>query len=81
MMKLCLARTLEGNRCSIMELATVLAEAAQAVNSHPIARNKPSEYPTSGGPITPLQLQLGRASIEIPEVRFGLNPSLTKRLR
>ncbi len=53
MMNLCLAQTLEGKRCSIIiELATVLPEAAQAVNSHPIARSKPSEDPTSGGPIT-----------------------------
>jgi hypothetical protein len=81
MMKLCLAQTLEGKRCSLMELATVLSEAAQAVNSRPIARSKPSEDPTSEGPITPLHLQLGRASIEIPEVRFDLNPSLTKLLR
>jgi hypothetical protein len=28
-----------------------------------------------------LHLQLGRASIEIPEVKFDLSPSLTKRLR
>jgi hypothetical protein len=81
MMKLCLAQTLEGKQCSIMELATVLAEVAQAVNSRPIARNKPSEDPTSRGPITSLHLQLGRASIEIPEVRFDLSPSFTKRLR
>jgi hypothetical protein len=32
-MKLCLAQTLEGKRCSLMELVTVLAEAAQALNS------------------------------------------------
>jgi hypothetical protein len=80
-MKLCLAQTLEGKWCSIMELATVLAEAAQAVNSRPITRSKPVEDPTSGGPITPLHLQLGRASIEIPEVKFDLSPSLTKRLK
>jgi hypothetical protein len=65
-MKLCLAQSLEGKRCSIMELGTVLAEAAQAVNSRPIARSKPSEDLTSGGPIIPLHLQLGRASIEKP---------------
>jgi hypothetical protein len=51
------------------------------VNIHLIARSKPSKDPTSGGPITPLHLQLGRASIEIPEVKFDLSPSLTKRLR
>jgi hypothetical protein len=80
-MKLCLAQTSEGKRCSIIELATVLAEAAQAVNSRPIARSKPSEDPTSRGPITPLHLHLGRASIEIHEVKFDHSPSLTKRLK
>jgi hypothetical protein len=79
--ELCLAQMLEGKRCSIMELATVLAKAAQVVNSHLIARSKPSEDPTTRGLITPLHLQLGRASIEIPEVKFDLSPSLTKRLR
>jgi hypothetical protein len=54
MMKLCLAQTLERKWCSIMELATVLAKAAQAVNSRPIARSKLMEDPASGGPITPL---------------------------
>jgi hypothetical protein len=68
-------------QCSIMELATVLAKTAQAVNSWPIARSKPSEDLTSGGPITLLHLQQGRASIEIPEVKFDLSPSLTKRLK
>jgi hypothetical protein len=81
MMKLCLAQTLEGKRCSLRELATVLAKAAQAINSRLIAWSKPSDDPTSGGPITPWHLQLGRASIEIPEVKFDLSPSLTKWLR
>ncbi len=74
MMMLCLAQKLEGKQCSIMELDTVLAKAAQAVNSRPIMRNKPREDPASGGPIP----QLGRASIEIAEVNFYLSPSLTK---
>ncbi len=81
LMKLCLAQTLEGKQCSLMELATVLAEAAQAINSRPIALSKPSDDPTSGGPITPMHLQLDRASIEIPEVQFDLRPNLTKRLK
>ena len=42
---------------------------------------KPGEDPASGGPITPLHLQLGRASIEIPRVQFDTTPSLTKRLK
>ncbi len=59
----------------------MLVEAAQAVNSCPIARSKPFEDPSSGGPITLLHLQLGRASIKIPDVKFDLSSSLTKRLR
>ncbi len=50
-----------------------MAEAAQMVNSRPIARN--TGDPESGGPITPLHLLLGRASVEIPM------PKLTQRLQ
>jgi hypothetical protein len=55
----------------------VMAEAAQVVNSRPIARG--SEDIQAGGPITPLHLQLGRATIEVPRVRFEEAPSLTRR--
>jgi hypothetical protein len=64
-----------------MEIATVLAEAAQVVNSCPKAWGKPTEDPTYRGPITPLHRQLGRACVELPEVKFDLHHSLTKRLR
>jgi hypothetical protein len=43
-----------------------MAEAAQVVNSRPIARG--SEDTQAGGPITPLHLQLGRATVEVPRV-------------
>ncbi len=43
-----------------------LDEAAQMVNSRPIARN--TGDPESGGPITPLHLLLGRASVEMPKL-------------
>jgi hypothetical protein len=58
-------KMLDGMRYSIMEMASMLAEAAQAVNGCPIARNKPIEDPAcgGGGPITLLHLQLGWASI------------------
>ncbi len=52
---------------------------AQGVNSCPITQSKPLEDPS--GPNTPLHLQLGRASIEVPKVKFYLNTSLTKSLR
>jgi hypothetical protein len=81
MMKLCLAQTLEGKQCSIMELATVLAEAEQVVNSHPLRgascqRTRPVEAPSLR-----CTCSWGKASIEIPEVKLNLCPSLTKRLR
>jgi hypothetical protein len=59
----------------------MLAEVVQAVNSRLIARIKPSEDTTSKDPITLLHLQLGRASIEIPEAKFELSPNFINRLR
>ncbi len=56
-----------------------MAEAAQVVNSRPIAWG--SEDTQAGGPITPLHLQLGRATVEVPRVRFEEAPSLTRRLQ
>jgi len=61
------------------ELSTVVAEAAQVVNSRPIARN--TGDPETGGPITPLHLQLGRATVEVPRMRFEEAPRLTQRLQ
>ncbi len=37
LLKLFLSKSLEGKRCSMMGMATVLAKAAQVVNSCPIA--------------------------------------------
>jgi hypothetical protein len=79
LVKKCLTQVLEGRTCSYGELSTIVAEAAQMVNSRPIARN--SDDPSSGGPITPLHLQLGRATIEVPQVRFEESSQLTRRLQ
>jgi hypothetical protein len=57
----------------------VVAEAAQVVNSRPIARN--TGDPETGGPITPLHLQLGRATVEVPRMQFKEAPRLTQRLQ
>jgi hypothetical protein len=57
---------LAGKRSTMGELGTIVAEAAQMVNSRPIARS--TGDPESGGPITPLHLLLGRASVEVPQV-------------
>jgi hypothetical protein len=79
LLKPCLEQAVAGRRYSYGELATVMAEAAQVVNSRPIARG--SEDTQAGGPITPLHLQLGRATVEVPRVRFEEAPSLTRRLQ
>jgi hypothetical protein len=79
LVKKCLEQTLAGRRCSLGELYTILAEAALMVNSRPIARS--SNDPDSGGPITPLHLQLGRATLEAPRVKFAEGHSLVQRLK
>jgi hypothetical protein len=79
LLKPCLEQAIAGKRYSYGELATVMAEAAQVVNSRPIARG--SDDTQAGGPITPLHLQLGRATVEVPRVRFEETPSLTRQLQ
>jgi hypothetical protein len=64
-------------RFMLGELNTVAAEAKQLVNSRPIAKN--TGDPETGGPITPLHLQLGRASVEVPRMKFDEAPRLTQR--
>jgi hypothetical protein len=78
-LKKCLEGALAGKRCTMGELGTIVAEAAQVVNSRPIARS--TGDPESGGPITPLHLLLGRASVEVPQMRFNEMPKLTERLQ
>jgi hypothetical protein len=78
-LKKCLEGTLAGKRCTMGELGTIVAEAAQMVNSRPIAPN--TGDPESSGPITPLHLLLGRASVEVPQVRFNEMPKLKQRLQ
>ncbi len=74
LLKRCLEGTLSGRRLTLGELSTVVAEAAQVVNSRPIAKN--TGDPETGGPITPLHLQLGRARVggAQHEVRGGTAP-------
>jgi hypothetical protein len=79
LVKKCLTQTLEGKTCSYGELSTIVAEVAQIVNSRPIARN--SNNPSSGGPITPLHLELGRATVGVPQVRFEESLQLMRRLQ
>jgi hypothetical protein len=79
LLKRCLEGTLNSCRLTLGELNTVVAEAAQMVNSRPIAKN--TGDPECGGPITPLHLQLGRATVEVPSMRFEEAPRLTQRLQ
>jgi hypothetical protein len=48
LLKICLAPSLEGKQCPMMEVATLLVEVAQVVNSHPIAQGKPSPSTLAG---------------------------------
>jgi hypothetical protein len=79
LLKRCLEGTLNSRRLTLGELNTVVAEAAQMVNSRPIAKN--TGDPETGGPITPLHLQLGRATVEVPSMKFEEAPRLTQRLQ
>jgi hypothetical protein len=79
LLKRCLEGALNNRRFTLGELSTVVAEAAQTVNSRPIARN--TGDPETGGPITPLHLQLGRATVEVPRMLFEEAPRLTQRLQ
>ncbi len=79
LLKWCLEGTLNNRRLTLGELSTVVAEAAQIMNSRPIAKN--TGDPETGGPITPLHLQLGRATVEVPKMRFEEAPRLTQRLQ
>jgi hypothetical protein len=79
LLKRCLEGALSNRRFTLGKLSTVVAEAAQVVNSRPIAKN--TGDPETGGPITPLHLQLGRAMVEVPRMRFEEAPRLTQRLQ
>jgi hypothetical protein len=79
LLKRCLEGTLNSHRLTLGELNTVVAEATQMVNSRPIAKN--TGDPETGGPITPLHLQQGRATVEVPSMKFEEVPHLTQRLQ
>ena len=62
------------------ELDTLLSNIAYIINTRPLMK-KAGEDPMSGGPITPLHLLGGRATIDIPAVNMDTDPKLTKRLK
>ena len=61
------------------ELDTLLSDVVQIVNSRPLVTRAGSDV-TSGGPITPNHLLLGRATVEVPFMIFDHKASLTKRI-
>jgi hypothetical protein len=79
LLKRCLEGTLNNRRLTLGELNTVVAKTTQMVNSRLIAKN--AGDPETGGPITPLHLQLGRATVEVPNMKFEEALRLTQRLQ
>ena len=60
------------------EFSTLFTDIMFIVNSRPLMIT-PGEDPLSGHPITPLHLMLGRATIQIPDIKLDSKASLTKR--
>jgi hypothetical protein len=79
LLKKCLESTMAKHRFTLSEFSTMVAKAAQLVNSRTIVRD--SEDPKTGGPITPQHLLLGWASVEVPKMKFDEAPRLTQRLQ
>ena len=66
-----LKQTLEGKRLTFVETQTVLFEAAQIINCRPLGiYSRPGSDPLDGGPITPNHLLLGRATNQIPNLKY-----------
>ena len=59
------------------ELDTLFSDVMHIVNSRPMARGA-SSYSSSGGPITPNHLLLGRATADVPIMLLDYKASLTK---
>ena len=78
--KLQLTGMLKERSCTKGELDTLMSDVAYLVNSHPLMVKAGSD-PWAGGPVTPLHLLGGRATIGIPAVGLDERPTLTKRLR
>ena len=70
---------LKGKLLTKGELDTVFSDVAQIVNSRPLMPRAGSD-PTSGGPITPNHLLLGRATVEVPSMVVNIKASITKRM-
>ena len=62
------------------ELDTLFSDVMVMVNSRPLMCRAGSD-PLSGGPITPMHLLLGRATVEVPDIVYQTITSITGRLR
>jgi hypothetical protein len=79
--KNCLQQVLEGKTATFGEMQTALKQVQYMLNSRPLAV-KPGSDPESMGPITPLHLMGGRASIYLPEINLDAKPAkLVERLQ
>jgi Family of unknown function (DUF5641) len=78
--KLCLEQVLDGKVATFGEMATALKEAQYMLNSRPLAI-KPGSDPESLGPVTPLHLMGGRASMYLPGIQLETKHSLIKRMQ
>ena len=75
-----LVEMLKEKKCTKGELDTLMSDVAYLVNSRPLMLKAGSD-PWSGGPITPLHLMGGRATMAVPSMLLDERPLLTKRLR
>ena len=78
--KLQLTGMLKERSCTKGELDTLMSDVAYLVNSRPLMVKAGSD-PWAGGPVTPLHLLGGRATIGVPAIGLDERPTLTKRLR
>ena len=76
-----LTQAVEGKMLNFVETQTVFCEISQVMNCRPLGvYARPGADPLDGGPITPNHLLLGRATNQIPELKFE-NVSLIRRMR
>ena len=80
MVKNCLKLSMENCRFPFGVVMTLVSEAALIVKSRPMAA-RACEDATVEIPIMPLDLQLGRSTVEVPQMKFEEVPSLTRRLQ
>lgn len=78
--KLALEQVLGNKIATFGEMQTLLKRAEYIVNSRPL-KVQPGSDPEMMAPITPMHIMYGRSDIEMPVLKFELNPSLTRRMQ